>query len=506
MSKAGSAPENSGLKDYEVFACEPSEIVIGLIGPLGTANEKILKMIESHLSSFGYASEEVRISRLIIPSIVGQDKIRTESKYARATSLIDLGNSIRSKAKNSAALAISVAAEIHRRRGPGAVGKTAYVVSSLKSKEEVSELRKIYGNGFYLFAIHTDRAQRISNLQGADGSEMTESDAVKLISRDEHESSQYGQHTRETFALADFFCADENDDSKLSNSIERCVNLIFGHPFVTPTFNEFAMFMAFATSLRSADLSRQVGAVVARDAEILSTGANDCPSPGGGLYWPKFNGSKVEDAPRGRDYMRGEDSNARAKEQLVAAILKQLGKEGCSETKEILEKTPIKDITEYGRVVHAEMEALLACARSNISCREAVLYCTTFPCHNCAKHIVAAGISEVVYVEPYPKSKAIEFHDDSIVTSKIGGGDGSVRFKPFIGVGPRQFFDLFSLALSVGRPVARKYDGKAVAWDPIKATPRVPMMPVSHRSFEEVATDYARDLRTLMEDSHGRST
>ncbi|MDN3612645.1 hypothetical protein QWZ16_23945 [Vibrio ostreicida] len=26
-----------------------------------------------------------------------------------------------------------------------------------------------------------------------------------------------------------------------------------------------------------------------------------------------------------------------------------------------------------------------------------------FPCHNCAKHIVASGIKRVVYVEPYPK-------------------------------------------------------------------------------------------------------
>lgn len=46
--------------------------------------------------------------------------------------------------------------------------------------------------------------------------------------------------------------------------------------------------------------------------------------------------------------------------------------------------------------------------------REATLYSTTYPCHGCAKHIVAAGISEVVYYEPYPKSRALALHDDSI--------------------------------------------------------------------------------------------
>jgi hypothetical protein len=52
------------------------------------------------------------------------------------------------------------------------------------------------------------------------------------------------------------------------------------------------------------------------------------------------------------------------------------------------------DITEFGCSVHAEMEALLACARSGRSARGAILYTTTFVCHNCTRHIIAAGISK----------------------------------------------------------------------------------------------------------------
>ncbi|RPI59697.1 MAG: dCMP deaminase family protein, partial [Planctomycetaceae bacterium] len=271
-------------------------------------------------------------------------------------------------------------------------------------------------------------------------------------------------------------------------------------PTITPTFNEFAMFMAFASSLRSADLSRQVGAVVARENEILSTGANDCPCYGGGLYWPAFIGDRIDDTPRGRDYKRGCDSNTVEKNKLVADIAKRFPAEYRPHAEKILSESRINEITEYGRVVHAEMEALLACARSTRSCIGATLYCTTFPCHNCAKHIIAAGIEQVVYIEPYPKSKAIEFHDDSASVDKLDGEEKKVRFKPFIGVGPRQFFDLFSLSLSSGRPVKRKtQDGKIDIWSAASATPRVPMLPVAHRRFEMLASAYLNKLRSGQE-------
>jgi deoxycytidylate deaminase len=62
-----------------------------------------------------------------------------------------------------------------------------------------------------------------------------------------------------------------------------------------------------------------------------------------------------------------------------------------------LRGSPLMDITEYGRAVHAEMEAILACARTGGNPSGATLYCTTSPpCHNCAKHIVDVGITRVV--------------------------------------------------------------------------------------------------------------
>lgn len=72
---------------------------------------------------------------------------------------------------------------------------------------------------------------------------------------------------------------------------------------------------------------------------------------------------------------------------------------------QILKESKIKKITEYGRVVHAEMDALLSCSRSNISTQGATLFVTTFPCHNCAKHIISAGIEKVVLLSHTLKVK-----------------------------------------------------------------------------------------------------
>jgi len=158
----------------------------------------------------------------------------------------------------------------------------------------------------------------------------------------------------------------------------------------------------------------------------------------------------------------------------------------------------IRDLTEYGRVVHAEMEALLSCSRGGFSTAGTTLYCTTFPCHNCAKHIIAAGVLRVVYVEPYPKSKALQFHDDSIARDGGVSQDGMVRFEPFVGIGPRRFFDLFSMRLGASYSLIRKEDatGKPKPWSIERAQLRIQMRPASYLELEEEAVKaFGKSLR-----------
>lgn len=219
-------------------------------------------------------------------------------------------------------------------------------------------------------------------------------------------------------------------------------------------------------------------------------------SAGGGLYWP---GEKDQ-----RDHVLRYDSNDRRRDEIILDIMDRLKSEvpSCQRLKAgkfLLKSSPLLEITEYGRSVHAEMEALLACARAGVSPRGGTLYTTTFPCHNCARHIVAAGISRVEYVEPYPKSKARELHSDSIrIVGEPENEDeskkGKVEFVPFIGIGPRRYFDLFSTRLSTGYPIKRKNeDGSVKDWEDRSARPRVPMLPTSYIEREELIVGELRD-------------
>jgi cytidine deaminase len=277
------------------------------------------------------------------------------------------------------------------------------------------------------------------------------------------------------------------------------------------------MFMAFNSSVRSGDLSRQVGAVVTRDTQIIGTGANDVPKSGGGLYWavvdPKTG--EVNDHADGKDYTREGDSNKQAQAEIINEIATKLLSDGVVDANKeidlnkVLNESKISDLTEFGRVVHAEMDALLSCARAGITTTGSSMYCTTFPCHNCAKHIVASGVRRVVYVEPYPKSRALDFHSESIeLKSELettSNAQDLVAFEPFIGVGPRRFLDLFSMTLGAGSKLKRKAkDGSILEWDKSTAPIRTPLIPKSYLEIEESAaglwdeyTSSAQKLNTL---------
>jgi deoxycytidylate deaminase len=69
------------------------------------------------------------------------------------------------------------------------------------------------------------------------------------------------------------------------------------------------------------------------------------------------------------------------------------------------------------------------------------IYITTYPCHSCARHLIAAGISEIHYIEPYRKSQAIRLHSDALTESTETGS--GIQLLQFDGVSPRRFIDLF---------------------------------------------------------------
>lgn len=470
--------------NFRQNSTDPSELVFGIVGPIGCNRKLVIETMKSLAKHYSYKVVVIGVSDLIRnnANVFSPD----DDQYIRVTNLIDAGNQLRLRTKDNSLLAKLAALEIAKERDDK-IKKRIYVVDSIKHPEEIEELRHIYGAGFYLFAVHSSQSRRDHYLEKECGISDPEK-RNELIAKDGDEQIGHGQSTSEAFHRADFFLSEEGNNTKIWNTLERFFDIIFGDPFKTPTFGEFAMFMAYGASMRSADMSRQVGAVITKETDILSIGANECPRPLGGTYWPNYDPETglISDTSNGRDYMRKVDRNGLEKQRIIDALKRDIPPEVIGRLEANINSSGLKDTNEYGRVVHAEMDAILGCARRGTECGHSTIYCTTFPCHNCAKHIIASGINRVIYIEPYPKSKAYEMHDDAIKGTGDATQDQRVLFTPFVGVGPRQFVNLFSLTLSSGARVKRKKPDsfEAAEWNRKNALPRLKMYPLSHRDNE----------------------
>ncbi len=112
------------------------------------------------------------------------------------------------------------------------------------------------------------------------------------------------------------------------------------------TWDEYFMGVAMLAARRSKDPNTQVGAcIVSTDNIIISTGYNGLP-----------NGCSDDEYPWDRE---GED-------------------------------------TKYPYVVHAELNAILNANGRDL--RGSRLYVALFPCNECAKAIIQAGVKEVLYL------------------------------------------------------------------------------------------------------------
>ncbi|WP_306131314.1 deaminase [Roseivivax marinus] len=116
-------------------------------------------------------------------------------------------------------------------------------------------------------------------------------------------------------------------------------------------------------------------------------------------------------------------------------------------------------------MTHAEMSALSDAARLGLAVEHSTLHVTTFPCHNCAKHVIAAGIKRVVYIEPYAKSRAYELHGDSITLNDQR--DDRVIFQHFEGISPRRYRNIFE------KGSRRDSNGNLQEWYNGEPTPQI---------------------------------
>jgi len=75
---------------------------------------------------------------------------------------------------------------------------------------------------------------------------------------------------------------------------------------------------------------------------------------------------------------------------------------GCSHT------SIVRDNHEQA-TIHAEQNALCDCANRGVSCNGCVVYITHYPCLVCARLVLAAGISEVRYIDDYKNDELVKY-------------------------------------------------------------------------------------------------
>lgn len=430
------------------------ELVIGLCGAIGSGVKSLKNTLKTSLESYGYEVVHIRISSIIAEKkgIVG---IESTSGFKRYNVLQDAGDELREKYQSAILAACSIK-EIAVRRQElfnknedtnedvvKTESKVAYILDQLKHPAEVELLRAVYNHNFYLFGLIRTEKERRANLEDE---KISPDEIDKLIRRD-RKGTKNGQQVEKTFHGADFFIRNQHNQSQfLTAAVERCLKLIHGTNGVTPTNDEVGMFSAYTASLRSACLSRQVGASIMNEAgKVISSGCNDVPEFNGGLY--NANSNKDFRCVH-KGYCSNDKHKNLLKDEIVEILRENKTLKGKLKDKEYIEladiitsDTKISSIIEYSRAIHAEMDAIVSLARqTSESTVGKTLYSTTYPCHNCARHIVAAGISKVIYIEPYEKSLAMRLHQDAI--SEIDEAD-KVSFIPFEGVSPRRFEKFF---------------------------------------------------------------
>jgi deoxycytidylate deaminase len=492
-----STSEDSLLRE-RIASYLTQEIVIGVVGYAGSGTTFTVEKFARILEEEGFTPHIIK-ARKILESWSEhkghQSPKEIEDVTEKVTAYQNLGDDLRQSSEEFGAVAGWMAKEVHKvRQGKGENETQVFFLDSLKHPAEVELLRQIYGEGFRLIGVgcRPDIRQRRLEIKfhAPEDDEITRD----LIDRDAEDSvNKYGQQVNKTFHLSDYFVdntisAELTEDFKLPDTLKEVFEKLFSLKTYHPSRDEQGLYFADAAATGSACLSRQVGAaIVDESGNLLSVGRNDVPKASGGLY-----DSDNDDNEEGRCFLRGECSNKVYQHQIADDIVRifddadmpDLG-DKVEYFKKALTKTRMGALIEFSRSVHAEMDALVSLSRTGTKLPgNSTLFTTTYPCHNCARHIIASGIKRVVYLEPYKKSLAIDLHDDAIADNLPDSETGDrVRFEPYVGVAPR-------LYQAVYRQNGERKDDSGTAL--VEETGRTLRSRLSTKSFNELETECER--------------
>ena len=146
------------------------EIVIGLVGALGTEMNRVEDALSKALTSVGYSRRTVRVSGLISSTYEELGLPEIPQAATELDHLMDMGDKLRQHHDDGAAAAAITVSAIARRRfeelgqdeveaGAEREG-VATIVRQMKHPDEVHLLRSVYGPRFVLLGAWSPREQR----------------------------------------------------------------------------------------------------------------------------------------------------------------------------------------------------------------------------------------------------------------------------------------------------------------------------------------------------------
>ncbi len=311
-------------------------MILGVSGLNGAGKGEVVRFLEER--SF-YA--------LSLSDVI-REELRRQGLEETRERMIETGNALRA-AEGPGGLAERLAGQLAPDRN--------YVIDSVRHPAEVDVLR-VRTRSFKLIWVEADEAVRFERVrERGRGGDPASLEALRVLEGRELASADpAAQQLLAVREIADFVVQNDGSIEALRRNVHGILTENFF--FERPSWDEYFMSIARVVASRSNCVKRRVGAIIALDRRIISTGYNGTPR---GVRNCNEGG-----CPRCNSFAEG---GTRLDECL------------CS---------------------HGEENAITQASYHGVSVRGGVLYTTLCPCLMCTKMIINAGIEEVAYNAAYP--------------------------------------------------------------------------------------------------------
>ncbi|MHA3183322.1 deaminase [Legionella pneumophila] len=458
------------------------EIIIGVVAPLGAERKWFLKSLEEKFTKNGYVTRRISITDEII-NFTGKDNRTLSFEYFVK---MEICNELRKRYSSGFLMGIVIHKLRELRENKNQ--KVVYVIDQIKNVNEYNVLSHVYGLNFLQISLFSNENCRDSNLKSKFKNDCVKNlneykfepknigffdasmnDEVShlfqefsasilskfedqilpdvthnLIKKDFNEivsgSKLNGQQVSDLFHLSHYFFNLDDSKVNISKEINKFISLLDGSNEDYPTQDEFGMSLAFQVSVRSNfPNNRHIGAAILSSyGEVISVASIRAPCPSSNPTL--FDQYQVQDG-----YLVYRNKITQWKKFLTEHYQK------CEHLDSHKEKNILDDISnflndslDFHPCTHAEIAAIIDAAKLGISVRKSTLYTTTFPCHLCAKEIINAGISKVIYLEAYPKSKNKELYP-KLIDFDPSHTSSLLPFCFYSGIGPKRFLYVYSV-------------------------------------------------------------